>query len=910
MPDEEQVRPAPPGYPTAWECDALLTDGTPVHVRPIRPDDGEDLVAFHSRLSSQTVYRRFFTPHPVLQPAEVERFTTIDYRDRFALIALVDGVMAAVARFDRHPDTTQAEVAFLVEDRHQGRGLGTLLLELLAAAARERGIRRFEADTLLENAAMQSVFRDAGFPLERTFDAGVASVSFPVEETATVLAAVEGREHTGEVASMRRVLRPASIAVVGASRRPGTIGHEVLRNLLLSRFNGPLYPVNPAARHVGGVPAYPSVAELPEPPDLAVITVPADQVAAVVAACGEAGTAAVVVISAGFAETGPAGRDAERALVRLARDHGMRLIGPNCMGIANTSPAVSMNATFAPVVPRAGRLAFLSQSGALGIAVLERASSLGIGLSSFVSVGNKADVSGNDLLQYWEEDPETDAILLYLESFGNPRKFARIARRVSRAKPIVAVKSGRTTGGARAARSHTAAAATSDVAADALFRQTGVIRVDTVPELFDVALLLAHQPVPAGCRLAIVGNSGGPGILAADACDGAGLSLATLAPRTQDVLRSFAAAEASLANPVDLIASADGEQYERAITAMLEDDGVDAVLVIFTPPLVIRLDDVAAAVTRAASRAGTKPVVAVLLGVGDAPGVLPAGPGGASVPTFPFPEAAVRALGRVAAYGVWRTRPDGEPVLLTGVDRPAAAAVIGSALAARPAGGWLDAAEAVSLVRAYGIPAVPSAVAATAGDAVAAAEELGYPVALKAAAGDLVHKSDLGGVCLALADGAEVRAAFDVMAAKLGPSMGGCLVQAMAEPGIETIVGVVQDPAFGPLAMFGLGGVATDLLGDRAFRILPLTALDAHDLIASVRSAPLLTGYRGAPPADMDALCDIILRVGQLAQDLPEVAELDLNPVLASPQGAVAVDVKVRVQPFTPGPGPLVRRLR
>ena len=910
MPDQEQVRSVPPGYPTAWECDALLTDGATVHVRPIRPDDADDLVAFHSRLSSQTVYRRFFTPHPVLRPEEVERFTNVDYRDRFALIALVDGVLAAVARFDRQEGTAQAEVAFLVEDRHQGRGLGTLLLELLAAAARERGIRRFEAETLLENAAMQSVFRDAGFPLERTFEAGVASVSFPVEETATVLAAVEGREHTGEVASMRRVLQPTSIAVVGASRQPGTIGHEVLRNLLLSRFNGPLYPVNPTARHVGGVPAYPSVADLPEPPDLAVITVPADQVASVVAACGEAGTAAVVVISAGFAETGPAGAEAERHLVRLARDHGMRLVGPNCLGIINTAPSVSMNATFAPVAPRQGRLGFLSQSGALGIAVLERASSMGLGLSSFVSIGNKADVSGNDLLQYWEADSDTDVILLYLESFGNPRKFARIARRVSRSKPIVAVKSGRTKGGARAAQSHTAAAASSDVAADALFRQTGVIRVDTVPELFDVALLLAHQPVPAGRRLAVVGNSGGPGILAADACGDAGLTMATLAPRTQDTLRSFAAAEASVANPVDLIGSADAEQYERAIATVLDDDGVDAVLVIFTPPLVTQLDDVAAAVTRAATACGTKPLVAVFLGVGDGPGVLPATGGGGCVPTFPFPEPAVRALGRIAGYGVWRARPEGEPAVLTGVDRVAARAVLDSALAARPTGGWLNAAEAASLARAYGIPAVPSAVAAGADEAAMAAGELGFPVALKAAAGDLIHKSDLGGVRLGLVDAAEVRAAFNDMAARLGSSMGGGLIQAMADPGVETIVGVVQDPAFGPLVMFGLGGVATDLLGDRAFRILPLTALDAHELIASVRSAPLLSGYRGAPATDIDALCDILLRVGQLAQDQPEVAELDLNPVLVSPKGAVAVDVKVRIQPFVPGPGPLVRRLR
>jgi acetyl coenzyme A synthetase (ADP forming)-like protein len=900
----------PSAYPEAWEFDALLTDGAAVHVRPIRPDDAAGLVALHGRLSPETVYRRFFSPHPVLSAAEVQRFTTVDYRDRFALVALAEGQLVAVARFERLGASSDAEVAFVVEDRYQGRGTGTLLLEHLAAAARERGITRFVAETLSTNTAMLAVFANAGFQVEHTYQGGTVTVRFPVDETDEAMVAMEGREHTAEVASLRRLLRPASIAVVGASRQPGTIGHEVLRNLLIGGFNGPVYPVNPAARHVCGVHAYPSVADLPEPPDLAVITAPADQVPAVVTSCGQAGTGAVVVISAGFAETGAAGREAERRLVRRARDHGMRLVGPNCMGVLNTAADVSMNATFAPAAPVAGHVAFLSQSGALGIAVLERAASMGLGLSSFVSVGNKADVSSNDLLQYWESDPETAVILLYLESFGNPRKFARIARRVAHAKPIVAVKSGRTTSGARAAQSHTAAAATSDVASDALFHQAGVIRVDTVAELFDVALLLAHQPVPAGNRVAVVSNSGGPGILAADACDAAGLELAELAPATTAALRGFLPREATVTNPVDLIASASGQQYERALQLVLADQAVDAALVIFTPPLVTRVDDVAAAVCRAAAAAGSKTVVAVFLGVGDGPGVLPRAQGERAVPSFPFPEAAVRALGRSARYGMWKAQPEDRPAALAGIDRGGAQDVVERVLADNPTGGWLDAADAVALTGAFGIPTIASAVAATAEEAAARATEIGFPVALKAAAGALVHKSDLGGVRLDLADADEVREAFAAMTARLGPSMGAAVIQAIAAPGVETIVGVVQDPAFGPLIMFGLGGVATDLLGDRAFRILPLTTAEARDLVTSLRSAPLLFGYRGAPPVDIDALCDVVLRVAQLAHDVPEVAEVDLNPVVATVTGAVAVDVKIKLQPYRPGPGPLLRRLR
>ena len=672
-----------------------------------------------------------------------------------------------------------------------------------------------------------------------------------------------------------------------------------------------MYPVNPASASIAGVHAYARVGEVPERVDLAVIVVPAAAVGAVVEECGRAGVRSLVVISAGFAETGEEGRGRQAELITLARRHGMRVVGPNCMGIINTAPGVAMNATFAPTPPAPGRVGFLSQSGALGIAVLERAGELRLGVSSFVSVGNKADISGNDMLQYWEADPSTDVILLYLESFGNPRKFARIARRVAGSKPIVVIKSGRTAIGARAASSHTAAAAAPDVAADALFRQAGVIRVATMAEMFDVALLLANQPAPAGARVAIVGNSGGPGILAADACEDAELTLAELAPQTTAALAGFLPPEASVGNPVDLIASATAGHYERALDTILADDDVDAAVVIFTPPLVTRADDVAGAVTAAAARHPAKPVVATFLATRVGAGTLLSHDGGPAVPAFPFPEQAVRALGHASGHGRWLARPGGVVPDLPGVDDERARAIVHRMLAtAPPEGRWLDALEAAEVLATFGIPLVPTATAGDGEEAALIAAKLGFPVVLKAGAPGIVHKTDVGGVAVGLGSPEAVAEAYRAMAARLGTGMGGVVVQPMVAPGVEAIVGVVQDPSFGPLVMFGLGGVATDVLGDRAFRILPLTDIDAAELVRSVRAAPLLLGHRGQPAANVAALEDLLLRVGALADAVPELAELDLNPVVASERGAIAVDVKLRLRTVPPGPGPLSRKLR
>jgi acetyl coenzyme A synthetase (ADP forming)-like protein len=891
--------------PTHWESDVVLVDGGTVHVRSIRPDDGPALVAFHEGLSQDTVYFRFFSAKPRLSAAEVEHFTHVDHDTRVALVAVLGGRIVGVARYERTPREREAEVAFVVADEHQGRGIGTVLLEHLASAARERGITRFVAETLPGNRRMLEVFRAAGFDETARYDDGVVHVELAIEPTDRARAAMEAREHRAEARSVARLLTPRSVAVIGASRQPPTVGHQVLRNLLAGGFVGPVYPVNAGATHVASVKAYPTVLDVPDEVDLAVVAVPAAAVLDVIEQCGLKGVAGVVVLSAGFGEV-PGGAGSEAALRDRAHGHGMRLVGPNCIGVANTS--VGLNATFSPYAPRPGRIAMQSQSGALGIAVLERSARIGLGVSSFVSVGNKADVSGNDLLQYWEDDPGTDVVLLYLESFGNPRKFSRIARRVSRRKPIVAVKSGRSTAGVRAASSHTAAMASPDVAVDALFRQTGVVRVDTLDELFDMALLLGSQPLPRGRGVAIVGNSGGPGILATDACDGAGLTVPELTPPTQAALRQVVDPNAAVANPIDLVASATPEIYEQALRLVLADERVNAALVICTPTFAAPPAGVATVLGRVAADQD-KPLLGCFLAAPEIPPLLREDGAGTHVPAFASPEPAARALARAAAYAEWRRRPPGAVPDLDGFDADRAHAVADAFLTDKPDGGWLPAERVDDLLDAAGIPRLRAETVASAEEARQAAARLGLPVALKASGSDLVHKSDVGGVRLDLRSEADVGDAYRAMASRLGEPMTGAIVQAMARPGVETIVGVVQDPLFGPLVMFGLGGVATELLGDRAFRILPLTDLDAADLVRSLRASPLLFGYRGAPPADVASLEQILQRVARLAERVAEIGELDLNPVIVSDAGAVAVDCRVKVARLAPRPPADVRRM-
>ncbi|KAA0235609.1 MAG: hypothetical protein JJLCMIEE_00520 [Acidimicrobiales bacterium] len=891
----------------------MLVDGETVHLRPIRPADAPRERAFLEGLTPATLYLRFHGAKKAVSDQEIEHFTNVDYEDRMALVAEQGDDIIAIGRYDRIPGSARsAEVAFVVADAHQGRGIGTLLLEHLAAVASSNGLEHFVAYVLPENTAMRRVFQDAGFESESTLEAGEVRFAIPLSLTDRTIAAFEAREQQARARSIARLLEPASVAVVGAGKHRGNVGHEIFRNVLFGEFQGPVYPVNPDATHVASVAAYPKVSAIPGAVDLAIIAVPTTVVAEVVRDCAAKGVNGLVVVSAGFAETGQEGAVLEREIASVALRNGMRMVGPNCLGVINTRSDIRLNATFAPDPPRPGRAGFMSQSGALGIAILDQADDLGIGISTFVSVGNKADVSGNDMLEFWDGDEDTDVVLLYLESFGNPRKFGRIARRVSRSKPIVAVKSGRSVAGRRAASSHTAAMTTTETAVDALFEEAGVIRVDTLEELFDVAQLLCHQPLPEGHRVGIVSNGGGPAILAADAFEGVGFEVPELTEHTQAELRGVLLPGAAVRNPVDLIAAAPAEHYEFTLRKVLADPNVDSVLVSYTPPLVTRADDVAEAVARGAAGAA-KPIVANFLDTDALPvalGRIESTAGGLrSIPTYLFPESAARALARAAWYGEWRQRPAGEIPPLKAVEVAAARSVVAGALEDAQGRGWISQPDAYRLISCYGIPACETRSVASAREATEAAVELGCPVVLKAAAPDLVHKSDVGGVVLDLGTPAEVGSAYSEMSRRLGLQMGGAIVQQQVDKGVETIVGVIHDPSFGPLVMFGMGGVAAELLGDRAFRMLPLTDLDARALIEEIRTAPLLHGYRGAPPTDVDGLIDLLLRVGRLADDIPQLAEMDLNPVIVRPDGVTVVDVKVRVASLPEPPDLSLRRL-
>lgn len=696
-------------------------------------------------------------------------------------------------------------------------------------------------------------------------------------------------------ASLHAILRPRSVAVIGASRKRGTIAAEVFQNLLRTGFPGAVYPVNPHADVVQSVRAYRSVREIPDAVDLAVIVVPAAQVLAAVEACGEKGVRGVLVITAGFGETGEAGRKVERQILAVLRRYGMRMVGPNCLGVLNADPEVALNATFSPTFPPHGGVAFSSQSGALGLAILEQAKELGVGIAAFVSMGNKADVSGNDLLTYWEDDPAISVILLYLESLGNPGKFMEIARRVSRKKPIAVVKSGRTEAGARAASSHTGSLAGMDVAVDALLGQAGVIRTDTIDELFDVAMLLDNQPVPRGRRVAILTNAGGPGIMASDACENRGLEVAHIEGGTQAALRAFLPPEASVKNPVDMIASASSDSYERALRILLDAPEVDAVLVVFVTPLVTEASDVAAAILRGAANTD-KTVLTCFMGrhgVPEAVSSLRA----KRFPSYTFPESAAAALAHVARYGEWLARPDGIIPELSGIDAGRAARVLDPGAEGSR---WLDNDEVCTVLDAYGIARPAAAEVTTEQEAGRVAEQIGFPVAVKLASDTITHKTDVGGVALGLRDAASVRAAFAAMRARLAElgregEMRGALVQRMIDRGVETFVGATRDPAFGPILGFGIGGVNVELWKDVVFRVAPLRDTDARDMIDQIRARALLEGFRGGPRVDKEAIAAVLLRVGRLLGDHPEIVELDINPLLANEEGAVAADARIRV---------------
>jgi acetate---CoA ligase (ADP-forming) len=871
--------------------DVILRDGSTLRLRPPQAGDVDAVLEFFGGLSEQSVYRRFHG-FPALTPATVEPFLDPDWEESGSLIGALwgDGEaerIVALASFVRLRDPSCAEVAFTVADELQGHGVGTRLLEQLAASAAEAGISTFVAEVMPDNRAMLRVFEDAGFAVSRRLEGGTTEVRLAIHPTESYRAAVDERDHVAVAASLAPFFSPRTVAVVGASTRRGSIGGELFRNILDADFQGIAYPVNPKAESVAGVKAYPSIADVSGQVDLAVFCVPGASVLDEAEAALRKGTRALCVISAGFAETGVEGVRRQEDLLARVRAYGARLVGPNCLGIF--SAEVGLNATFAPHSFPAGNIGFSSQSGALGLALLEQASARGLGLSGFVSVGNKADVSSNDLLEYWEDDPNTDLVLLYLESFGNPRKFARVARRVARQKPILAMKGGRTTAGQRAAGSHTAALAGSTTAVDALFQQAGVIRADSLEELSDVAVLLSRQPLPSGRRVAVLTNAGGLGILCADACAGVGLELPQLSQETRERLASVLPREASLANPIDMLGSAVGSTYEAAIPHVLADPGIDALIVLFVPPVVAGAEEVAEAVVRGVRGVGgfpvDKPVLAAFISAGGVPASLVAAH--PAIATFEYPESAARALGHAADRAEWLRRPAGEPVELEEIDKPAAETLVRSVLASSN-DAWLTASQVRELFRAYGIPLVPERVAATLDEAVAAAVELGFPAVVKTAVAG-AHKTESGGIALNLAGEADVRAAVERI---------GCpvLVQPHIHGGAELLAGSVQDPVFGPLVAFGPGGVFAELIGEAQFRIAPLTREDAEELVLTGKAGRLVSGFRGQPPADAAALVDLVLRLARLAEDMPEVAELDLNPVLGLPSGCVAVDARVRVR--------------
>jgi acetyl coenzyme A synthetase (ADP forming)-like protein len=858
----------------AGAVDVILKDGGTLRLRPPAAADAGALLAFLRSLSDRSLYLRF---HGIrtLDESLAETLVEPDWVERGALVGWLGDRVVGVANYVRLRDPAVAEAAFMVADAEQGRGIGTRLLEQLAGRAAETGITSFVAEVLAENRQMLSVFTGAGFDVVRELEHGEVEVSFPVAPTEAFQARVEERDHVAVAASLRPFFEPASVAVIGASRRRGSIGGELFRNVLEADFVGAAYPVNRGGEPVAGVRGYGSISEIPDPIELAVICVPGARVLEAAEEALAKGVSALCVISSGFAETGAEGRERQEQLLALVRAHGARLLGPNCLGIASTKP--KLNATFAPRALPPGRIGFSSQSGALGLALLEQ-SSARLGFSAFVSIGNKADVSSNDLLEWWEDDPETDVVLLYLESFGNPRKFARLSRRIARRKPILALKAGATAAGAKAASSHTAALAGSEAAVDALFHQAGVLRARTLEELVDVAGLLSSQPLPRGRRVGVLTNAGGLGILCADACEAAGLELPELADETRTALAGVLPSEGSVANPVDMLGSATGATYERAIPPLLADPRLDALIILFVPPVVAGAPEVAAAIRRAIESVHTdKPVLAAVMSAEGTPlELLESG-----VASFAYPESAARALGLVANRAEWLRRPAGSIPELDGIDQEAARTVVD------PAGeGWLDPAQTRELLSAYGIRLVAERTAANAEEAVAAAAEIGYPVVVKTAAAG-AHKTESGGVALDLGD-EQVREAVEQIG---GP----VIVQQYLKGGTELLAGAVQDTVFGPLVAFGPGGVLAELIGDATFRIAPLTDVDAEELVTGGKAGQLVAGFRGSPAADHTALEDLVHRLGRLAEDFPEVSELDLNPVIAGPDGCVAVDARVSI---------------
>jgi acyl-CoA synthetase (NDP forming)/GNAT superfamily N-acetyltransferase len=871
--------PLPPGYPSEWEADVVLRDGTVAHVRPIRPSDTDGIHRFHSGQSEESIYLRFFAPLRRLSDADVHRFTHVDYVDRVALVVTLREDIVGIGRYDRI-DARSAEVAFNISDHYQGKGIGSVLLEHLAAIARDVGITRFTAEVLPQNRKMLSVFSDAGYDVTRHIEDGVVEVGFDIEPTDSSKAVAMSREHRAEALSVAAILHPRTIAVIGASRRRNSIGSQLLERIVAAGFTGEIHPVNPNVRTLRRRTAYPSVAAVPGRVDLAVIAVPAHAVLEVVDECAEAGVKALLVVSGGFAEEGRDGARLQAELLRRARGAGMRVVGPNSFGLINNDPSLRLNASLAMTLPPVGRVGLFAQSGALGIAVLASAARRNLGISTFGSAGNRVDVSGNDFMQYWIDDDNTEVVGLYLESMGNPRKFSRIARNLALIKPVIVVKSGVSRFGVppghRVRRTKARPAVFK-----AMLKQAGVLRVENVHQLFDIAQLLATQPLPRGDRVAIVGNSTALGTLTADACTSWGLKVAH--------------------GPVSLPSEATAAQFRTALAAAFADPKVDSVLTCFIPPLVTNDEDVAAAV-RDMAHGAEKPCAATFLGmrgVDDGHSSV-TGTGGSTqaIPVYAMPEDAVRALAAATRYGAWRSKDHGVPVAPAGINRRIAEDIVETVLAMEPKGRRLTSDESTALLQAYGIDVWTKQEVSTVDEAVAAAEQVGYPVVLKSTAPMVRHQGGTSGVRVDLRTEAALRAAWESLTERLAPlDADRLVVQRMATPGVPCVVTSDEDPLFGPVIGFSVAGLPTELLGDIGYRIPPLTDVDVSELISSVKASPVLHGHRGATPVNRAALADLIARVSVLADDLAEVASLVLNPVNAHPGGVEVLGAEIVLAP-------------
>ncbi len=872
---------------------ALLRDGSQALVRKYTTADKAAVEDLLNRMSPESRAQRFHSAGIRIDADLVERVVA-----GHALLAERENHVVAVASFNRLVDPMAAELAIVVADSEQGNGIGTVMFEHLSNDARREGITRIIAEVSAQNGEMLTLLSDLGFKQKRVHEHGTVLVEVDLHPDQGYFVRADERRHVAAVKSLDPLFHPRAIAVVGASRRPGSIGQAVFSNLLQAGYEGAVYPVNPSAGSISSVKAFPNVKSITDTVDMAIICVPSASVMDAARDCLEAGAKALVVISAGFAEVSSEGRALQNELLYLCQSYGARMVGPNCLGVLVRHERGAINATFTPSLPPGGSVAISSQSGALGIAILQTARSLGLGVSSFVSIGNKADLSSNDLLEYWEEDPATKVIVLYLESFGNPRRFARIARRVGARKPILAVKGGRSTSGRRAAASHTAALAGSDVAVDALFKQAGVIRAETLEELFELSTLFANQPLPTGRRVAVITNAGGLGILCADACEANGLEVPQLSDQTKTTLRAMLPKEASVNNPVDMIAAIPAPTYAAVAKTLLDDPGIDSVIALYIPVMVTKPEEIAAELVKVCDPAPDKPIMACFVGCA-APDVLSKAK--TVIPTYPFPESAARALGQAAARAAWLRRPAGTLPEYAEIDHNVARGIVSEALA-REERPWLTAVEIEKLLTAYGISLPTGRIVRSAEEAADACREIGAPVVVKLVSSTIVHKSDVGGVRLNIESPEGASDAYRAIASALAErglekGMEGALVQPMLTGGVECLVGVVRDPIFGPLIAFGSGGVTAEVIGDVSFRIHPMTDVDADELIAHRKVATLLKGYRGSPASDVPALRDLLLRISRLVEDVPELVELDLNPVVvrAAGSGVVAIDARIRL---------------